>query len=115
MQVRAGLMHGVWPLLGRSQQPAVSTPGSGQRSDTFSTSESADQRKVLVYLAGRRGVRTGALSPDDVQGLLRGIRADLQARDTDPGQYSTCLVQQFDRRTGRFSAVTDPALNAFCP
>jgi hypothetical protein len=102
-------------LLGRSLHPAVSTPSPRQGSVTFPTSESADQRKVLVYLAGRRGVRTGALSAHDVQGLLRGIRADLQARDTDPGQYSTCLVQQFDRRTGEFSAVTDAALNAtFC-
>ena len=102
-------------LLGQSQQPAVSSPGSGQRSDIFSTSGSADQRKVLVYLAGRRGVRTGALSSDDVRGLLRGIRADLQARDTDPGQYSTCRVQQFDRTTGGLSVVTDPALKSFCP
>jgi hypothetical protein len=70
---------------------------------------------VLVYLAGRRGVRTGALSSDDVRGLLRGIRADLQARDTDPGQYSTCRVQQFDRTTGGLSVVTDPALKSFCP
>ena len=98
-------------LLGRSKRPVVSTRQSPSGAATLSPSESADQRKVLVYLAGRRGVRSSALSTDDVQGLLRGIRADLQARDTDPGGYSTCLVQRLDRKTDPATLVDEPALS----
>lgn len=98
-------------LLGRSKRPVVSARQSPSGATTLSPTESADQRKVLVYLAGRRGVRNSALSTEDVQGLLRGIRADLQALDTDPGEYSTCLVQRLDRKTDSATLVDEPALS----
>lgn len=58
--------------------------------------ESALQRRVLIYLAGRRGQwsRRTPLSPDAEAALLRDLRRDLEAtRGLDLGRYSTCVVQ----------------------
>jgi hypothetical protein len=75
-------------------------------------SDSAPQRKVLIYLAGRRGVpaRRTPLSPAEEAELLRALRRDLEAqRGLDPGQYSTCVVQSGE------AMAPDPALTAaFC-
>jgi hypothetical protein len=57
---------------------------------------SAPQRKVLVYLAGRRGsgTRQTPLVPAEEARLLRELRRDLEeTRGLDLDQYTSCMVQ----------------------
>ena len=85
--------------------------------------ESASQRKVLVYLAGRRGsaARQDDLSPADEETLLRSLREDLRAAHrTEPSKYQRwqCQVQRFVRNeeSGKIDVITDPGLTSeFCP
>ena len=84
--------------------------------------QSASQRKVLVYLAGRRGsaARQEDLSPADEETLLRSLREDLRAAHrTEPSEYQRwqCKVERFSRdENGKTVVTTDPGLtSAFCP
>jgi hypothetical protein len=84
--------------------------------------QSASQRKVLVYLAGRRGsaARQEELSLADEETLLRSLREDLRAAHrTEPSEYQRwqCKVERFSRdENGKTVVTTDPGLtSAFCP
>jgi len=74
-------------VLGQYTGPA---PYSGVR-----PASSAPQRKVLVYLAGRRG--SGArpsITPEDEARLLQDVRRDLEeTRGLDLDQYTSCIVE----------------------
>ena len=74
-------------MLGQYTGPA---PYSGVR-----PASSAPQRKVLVYLAGRRG--SGArpsITPEDEARLLQDVRRDLEeTRGLDLDQYTSCIVE----------------------
>jgi hypothetical protein len=80
-------------VLGQYTGPA---PESGVR-----PAGSAPQRKVLVYLAGRRGsgARPSITAVDEAR-LLQELRRDLEVvRGLDVAQYSTCVVQAGDAMT----------------
>ena len=75
-------------VLGQYTGPA---PYSGVR-----PASSAPQRKVLVYLAGRRGsgTRQTPMVPAEEARLLRELRRDLEeTRGLDLDQYTSCIVE----------------------
>jgi len=97
-------------FLGRHQVPPTAAG--------VEPAQSASQRKVLVYLAGRRGsaARRDPLTLNEEETLLRSVREDLMdAHRTDPNDYDVkgCKVQRQDSE-GIFRP--DPQLTAvFCP
>jgi hypothetical protein len=84
--------------------------------------QSASQRKVLVYLAGRRGSAAPQeeLSLADEETLLRSLREDLwAAHRTEPSEYQRwqCKVERFVRNeeSGKIEVITDSGLTSeFC-